>query len=115
MRFGYPNDHKAAQAGAAVQNAFRACEDDCTVILRCRPGVSYRYKKSGHGDSVLLITGQHVRHYALTVPKEFFAEMSEAYFGMNDFFPFNRAELKINEPEIYDLLRTVWGPIAQGR
>jgi len=74
-----------------------------------------RYKKSGHGDSVLLITGQHVRHYALTDHKEFFAEMSEAYFGMNDFFPFNRAELKISEPEIYDLLRTVWGPIAQGR
>jgi len=74
-----------------------------------------RYKKSGHGDSVLLITGQHVRHYALTDHKEFFAEMSESYFGMNDFFPFNRAELKISEPEIYDLMQTVWGPIAQGR
>ena len=49
-----------------------------------------RYKKSGHGDSVLLITGQHVRHYALTNHKEFFAEMSEAYFGFNDSFPFNR-------------------------
>ena len=31
-----------------------------------------------------------MRHYALTNHKEFFAEMSEAYFGMNDFFPFNR-------------------------
>ena len=38
------------------------------------------------------VTGQHVRHYALTDQKEFFAEMTEAYFGMNDFFPFNRAE-----------------------
>jgi hypothetical protein len=31
---------------------------------------------------------------------------------MNDFFPFNRPELKVSEPEIYALLRTVWGPIA---
>ena len=47
--------------------------------------------------------------------KEFFAEMSEAYFGMNDFFPFNRAELKVSEPETYDLMRTIGGPIAQDR
>ena len=36
--------------------------------------------------------------------------MSEAYFGMNDFFPFNRAELMTAEPEIYALLETIWGP-----
>jgi hypothetical protein len=35
---------------------------------------------------------------------EFFAEMTEAYFGVNDFFPFNRAELKEAEPEIYRLM-----------
>ena len=40
----------------------------------------------------------------LTDHKEFFAEMSEAYFGMNDFFPFNRAELKREEPELFLLL-----------
>ncbi len=70
-----------------------------------------RYKKSGHGDSVLLITGERVRHYALTDYKEFFAEMTEAYFGTNDFFPFNRAELMTAEPEIYRLLETIWGPV----
>ena len=32
--------------------------------------------------------------------KEFFAEMTEACFGMNDFFPFNRAELMTAEPKI---------------
>ena len=70
-----------------------------------------RYKKSGHGDKVLLITGQRVRHYALTDHKEFFAEMTEAYFGTNDFFPFNRAELMTDEPEIYRLLQEIWGPV----
>jgi len=68
-----------------------------------------RFKQSGHGDSVLRIAGKRVRHYALTDQKEFFAEMTEAYFGMNDFFPFNRAELMTEEPEIFELLRKVWG------
>jgi hypothetical protein len=61
---------------------------------------------------VLLITGGRVRHYGLTDPKEFFAEMTEAYFGMNDFFPFNRAELMTAEPEIFELLKSIWGQPA---
>ncbi len=67
-----------------------------------------KYKKSGHGDKTLLFDGRRVRHYALTNHKEFFAEMTEAYFGTNDFFPFNRAELKEAEPGIYALLRDIW-------
>ena len=70
-----------------------------------------RFKRSGHGDSVLLYDGNRVRHYALTDHKEFFAEMTEAYFGMDDFFPFNRAELMTAEPEIFELLRTIWEPV----
>jgi hypothetical protein len=66
------------------------------------------YKKSGRGEKTLLYDGRRVRHYALTNQMEFFAEMTEAYFGVNDFFPFNRAELKEAEPEIYALLKKVW-------
>ena len=73
-----------------------------------------RYKASGHGDSALLITGERVRHYGLTNHMEFFAEMSEAYFGTNDFYPFNRGELMMAEPEIYQLLATLWGPVQTG-
>jgi putative heme-binding domain-containing protein len=72
-----------------------------------------KFKKSGHGDKVLQANGQRVRHYGLTNHKEFFAEMTEAYFGVNDFYPFNRVELKEAEPEIYALLRDIWeGPPA---
>jgi hypothetical protein len=67
-----------------------------------------KFKQSGHGDKTLLYNGKRVKHYALTNPMEFFAEMTEAYFGVNDFFPFNRAELREAEPEIYELLKTVW-------
>jgi hypothetical protein len=57
---------------------------------------------------VLLHDGRRGRHYALTDHKEFFAEMTECYFGVNDFFPFNRAELRESEPEIYAMMQHVW-------
>ena len=72
------------------------------------------FKRSGHGDRVLLFDGTYTRHYALTDPQEFFAEFTEAYFGVNDFFPFNRAELMTTEPAIYQLLREIWGPLRRG-
>ena len=62
----------------------------------------------GKYEKTLHIDGYETKHYALTDPKEFFAEFTEAFFGVNDFFPFNRAELKKDAPEIEALLRTVW-------
>lgn len=70
------------------------------------------YKASGHGDATLLYNGKKVKHYALTNQMEFFAEMTEAYFGSNDFFPFNRAELMDAEPEIFRLLHDIWSDEA---
>ena len=69
-----------------------------------------RYKKSGHGEKALLYNGQKVKHYGLTDQKEFFAEMTESFFGVNDFFPFNRAELQEAEPELFALLTRIWTP-----
>lgn len=66
------------------------------------------FKASGRGDAALLYNGKKVKHYGLTNQMEFFAEMTEAYFGSNDFYPFNRAELMESEPEIYALLRKIW-------
>lgn len=70
------------------------------------------YVDSGHGEKVLHVNGRTVRHYALTNEKEFFAEMSECYFGTNDFFPFVNGELKQAEPEVYALLHDIWGDVA---
>jgi hypothetical protein len=66
------------------------------------------YKKSGRGERTLLVNGQRGRHYALTNEMEFFAEMTEAYFGVNDYFPFTRAELRESEPAIYALMQDIW-------
>ncbi|MFT6178436.1 MAG: hypothetical protein ACJAQT_001282 [Akkermansiaceae bacterium] len=48
------------------------------------------------------------RAYAMTDHKEYFAETSEAIFAQNDFFPFNRKELKSHDPEMFKLLRLLW-------
>ena len=40
--------------------------------------------------------------------------MTESYFGVNDFFPFNRAELQEAEPELFALLSRIWRPREKG-
>ncbi len=70
-----------------------------------------RFVEGGRYKSVLHISGKRRPHYALTNPMEFFAEMTEAYFGQNDFFPFNSAELRREEPEVFALLAKLWGPL----
>jgi hypothetical protein len=69
------------------------------------------FKADGRSQATLLFDGSRTKHYGLTDQKEFFAEMTEAYFGSNDFQPFNRAELKTDHPAIYALLTDIWGPI----
>jgi len=39
---------------------------------------------------------------------EYFAELSEAYFGRNDFFPFTRADLAAYDPEGEALIARLW-------
>lgn len=70
-----------------------------------------KYVASSHGESVLYTGGKARRHYALTNHKEFFAEMTESYFGMNDFYPFTHPELRESEPETFSLLAEIWGPV----
>ena len=62
-------------------------------------------------EQVLLFTGKKVRHYGLTNHKEYFAESTEAYFGVNDFYPFVRAELKEHDPVMFLLLKEIWGEV----
>ncbi len=49
------------------------------------------------------------RAYAMTDPKEYFAETTEAFFSTNDFFPFTREQLKRHDPQMFALLETLWG------
>jgi hypothetical protein len=69
------------------------------------------FKADGRAQATLLFDGSRTKHYGLTDHTEFFAEMTEAYFGSNDFQPFNRAELKTDYPAIFALLTAIWGPL----
>jgi hypothetical protein len=60
---------------------------------------------------VLTSPGGTREHYARTNPQEFFAEMTESYFGSNDFYPFVAGELEHSEPATFALLATLWGPL----
>ncbi len=77
------------------------------------PRVIEAYKKAMKAklyDKVLLFNGRMVRAYAATDHKEYFAEGVEAYFYRNDFYPFVRAELKIHDPLLHDVMEQIWGP-----
>jgi len=75
------------------------------------------YKKaklSGSYDAVEYRDGngkttKTARAYAMTNHKEYFSETTEAFFGTNDIYPFNRADLKKHDPRMYELLRKKWG------
>ena len=69
-------------------------------------------KSSGKYDRVLRQDSQgrrtYDRAYAMSNPQEYFAESTEAYFSKNDFFPFDREELKQHDPEMFALLAKLW-------
>lgn len=46
--------------------------------------------------------------YALTNEKEYFAELSEAYWGRNDFFPYTRDQLAEYDTTGYKMVETIW-------
>lgn len=60
-------------------------------------------------ESVPYIHGGKTRAYAIGSTQEYFAELTEAYFGKNDFFPFTRDELKQHDPAGFALMEEAWG------
>jgi hypothetical protein len=66
----------------------------------------------GKYDAVLCLDRSTRRAYAMENVKEYFAELSESYFGTNDFYPFVRAELEKHDPQGYRVLQELWSPPA---
>lgn len=69
---------------------------------RARDSGSYEHVR--HADG-----GEPRRHYAMTNPMEYFAELSESRFGRNDFYPFDREELREHDPEGLEAIDRAWG------
>lgn len=81
------------------------------VLKRNSAELEMAYKaavEAGVYEEVLRNTGRRQRAYALNSVSEYFAELSEAYFGSNDFEPFTRDQLSAFDPSGYESLRHVW-------
>tara|TARA_R110002073_G_scaffold37866_4_gene109316 strand:+ start:220166 stop:220927 length:762 start_codon:yes stop_codon:yes gene_type:complete len=66
-------------------------------------------KASGTYDLVDHISGTPRIHYAMNNEIEYFAELTEAYFGFNDFYPFSRDQLRAHDPDGYNMIQSAWG------
>jgi hypothetical protein len=75
------------------------------------PDIAAAYKRAVESksyESVLFYDGRKLRAYALNSDQEYFAELSEAYFNTNDFYPFVRPEIMQHDPGMYEVLKKVW-------
>ncbi len=72
---------------------------------RMRDGGTYDKVERWFGDGR---PNTFEKAYAMTNHKEYFAECSEAFFGRNDFFPFDRAQLHQHDPQMEQLLERLW-------
>lgn len=67
-----------------------------------------RAKASGTYDLVDHVSGTPRTHYAMNNETEYFAELTESYFGRNDFYPFTREQLKAHDPDGYAMIQSAW-------
>ena len=67
-----------------------------------------RAQASGRYNAVGGPWGRSERAYAMSNAREFFAELSEAYFGTNGIFPFTRDDLKAFDPDSYRVIANAW-------
>ena len=61
------------------------------------PWIKECYQKamdSGVYENVDFVLGGKMKAYAATNQMEYFSECTEAFWGMNDYFPFNKSQLR---------------------
>ncbi len=84
----------------------------CLSLTFDHPGVTNAYNHAIYTNtynSVAYVSGGKQKAYATNNKQEFFAELTEAYFGKNDFQPYNKEELQSFDPVGYQLMLDVWG------
>ena len=81
------------------------------VLTHADATVKQAYEQARTGrkyEEVLYFDGKRKRAYAMNNEQEYFAELTEAYFGANDFFPFVKPELKEHDPAGFEMVRSAW-------
>jgi len=68
-----------------------------------------RMMKEGKYEKVKIWDGHTGSHYARANRMEYWAESTEAYFAVNDIYPFVRAELREHDPQMVQFVERYWG------
>lgn len=68
-----------------------------------------RMMKEGKYEKVKIWNGKVGSHYARSNRMEYWAESTEAYFAVNDFYPFVRAQLREHDPQMAKFIERYWG------
>lgn len=102
-------DWQADQPYMVLHELAHAYEDLYLADMQDKIAAAYESALAGGKyENVLDSRGVRRRHYALTNKTEYFAELSESYFGKNDFYPFTKEELKEFDPTGYKLMQEAW-------
>jgi hypothetical protein len=100
---------RRAQPMMVLHELAHALMDRLPPEERERIAAAYEAAKArGNYESVEYVLGGKKRAYALNNPMEYFAELSEAFFGKNDFYPFTREELRAHDPEGFAAVERAW-------
>lgn len=81
------------------------------VLGAADPDVLAAYKNAVNSkkyESVSYNLGGKRRAYALNNADEYFAELTEAYLGENDYYPYNKSQLQEFDPIGYNLMKKIW-------
>lgn len=95
----------------AYHEAIRPDDAEIRAVF-ARAVAEGRYERVSH---VLAGPGEQRRAYAITNDREYFAELTEAYFGRNDFEPMTRDALRVFDPMGLEMVERAWlNPPQQG-
>lgn len=98
------------QPGSLLHELAHRYHRDLPVADQAEIEATYqRAMASGRYRAIKRHDGSVGRAYADKDALEYFAELTEAYFIRNEFFPFTRAELREYDPEGARLVERLWG------
>lgn len=102
-------DWQGDQPYMVLHELAHAAHDLFLPELKTKIETAYQKALSGGKyNSVLYIRGGQQKAYAMNNSTEYFAELTEAYFGKNDYYPFNREDLKSFDPLGFQIMQEAW-------
>lgn len=91
---------------APILNAFNKAKSKGMYTSKDPNWKGYRYNT---GDAESKWTKPE-SSYHMQNHHEYFTESTEAYWGENDYYPFNYEQLKEYDPDMFEVLVDIWGP-----